>query len=83
MSEAVSSKSFAESVGQQIESSLEVMTLARKQVGEVMERYLQQLSLPTHGDVIRLADRLTKVEMALDDIDAKLDEILERLKARP
>lgn len=82
MSEAVSSQSFAESVGRQMESSLEVATLARKQLAQIMEQSLQQMSLPTRGDVVRLAERLTKVEMALDDIDARLDEVLALLKAR-
>jgi hypothetical protein len=80
MSETVSSKSFAESMGKQIESSLEALSLARKQVNEIMAQYLQQMNLPTRNEVISLAERLTKIEMVLDDIDAKLDEVLDSLK---
>lgn len=80
MSEAVSSKSFAESMGQQIEGSLEALSLARKQVNEIMAQYLQQMNLPTRDDVTSLAERITRIEMVMDDIDAKLDEVLDLLK---
>jgi polyhydroxyalkanoate synthesis regulator phasin len=46
-----------------------------------MEQYLQQMSLPTRKEVVSLAERLTKIEMRLDDLDAKLDEVLDHLKA--
>jgi len=81
MSEAVSNKSVAESIGQQMESSMETLAMARKQVNELMEQYLQQMSLPSRAEVIGLAERLTHVEMKLDDLDAKLDEVLDALKA--
>ncbi len=81
MSDAVSSKSFAESMGQQIEGGLEAISLARKQVNEFMAQYLQQMNLPTRGEVTSLAERLTRLEMMMDDIDAKLDEVLDLLKA--
>lgn len=82
MSDAVSSKSFAESMGQQVEGSLESMTVMQKQFGELYERYLQQMNLPTRKEMLNLAERLTRLEMALDDVDAKLDEVLDRLKAK-
>ncbi|MBN1811672.1 MAG: hypothetical protein JXA14_07545 [Anaerolineae bacterium] len=81
MSDTVTSKSFADSMGQQMESSLESMGLVRRQVNGMMEQYLKQMSLPSRGEVISMAERLTRVEMALDDLDAKLDEVLDHLKA--
>lgn len=81
MSEAVASKSFAESMGKQMESSLDTMTLMRRQMGDFMEQYLQQISLPTRKEVISIAKRLTHLEMAMDDLDAKMDEVLDLLKA--
>lgn len=81
MSEAVASKSFAESMGKQMESSLDTMTLMRRQMGDFMEQYLQQISLPTRKEVLSIAKRLTHLEMALDDLDAKMDEVLDLLKA--
>lgn len=82
MSEAVASKSFAESMGRQMENSLDTMTLMRRQMGDLMEQYLQQLSLPTRREVVNLAERMTNLEMALDDMDAKLDEVLNLLRAK-
>ncbi len=82
MSEAVSSKSVAEAMGKQMETSMETLALARKQVNEVMEQYLQQMSLPTRTEVVGLAERLTSVEMKLDDLDAKLDDVLDLLKKK-
>jgi hypothetical protein len=82
LSEAVASKSFAESMGRQVESSLDSMTLLRRQMGDLMEQYLQQMSLPTRKEVIGIAKRLTHLEMALDDLDAKMDEVLDLLKAK-
>jgi chromosome segregation ATPase len=80
LSETVSSKSFAESMGKQLESSLDAMALARRQVSELMEQYLRRMSLPTRKEVVSLAERLTNIEMRADDLDAKLDEVLDRLK---
>jgi polyhydroxyalkanoate synthesis regulator phasin len=80
MSDAVASKSFAESMSEQMEGNLEAMSLMRKQIGEYMEQYLQQMNLPTRKEVITVAERLTKLEMAMDDLDAKMDEILDLLK---
>ncbi len=82
LSEAVSSQSFAESLGQQMESSLDAMALMRQQTGELMEQYLQQMNLPTHKEIVSIAERLTNLEMAVDDLDAKLDETLDLLKAK-
>jgi hypothetical protein len=40
------------------------------------------MNLPTRKEVISMAERLTKIEMAMDDLDAKLDEVLDRLPAK-
>ena len=82
MSETVSSKSFAESMGTQLESTLDTMTLFRRQFGDMMEGYLQQMSLPTRKEVISIAKRMTQLEMAVDDLNAKMDELLDAVKGR-
>lgn len=82
MSDAVASKSFAESMSEQMESNLEAMSLLRRQFGDYMEQYLQQMNLPTRKEVITLSERLTKLEMTLDDLDSKLDEILDALNTQ-
>lgn len=83
MSETVANPRFAETMAQQTEGSLEFWALVRRQVGEAMEQYLQQMSLPTQSEVVSLAERLTTIEMRLDDLDAKLDEVLDQLKGSP
>ncbi|HSG14827.1 MAG TPA: poly(R)-hydroxyalkanoic acid synthase subunit PhaE [Anaerolineae bacterium] len=80
MSETVANPRFAETMAKQTEGSLEFWSLVRRQVGEAMEQYLQQMSLPTQSEVVSLAERLTTIEMRLDDIDAKVDEVLDQLK---
>jgi hypothetical protein len=79
-SEMVSSKGFADSMAQQLESTLSMTQLMRRQMGEIMEQSLQQMSLPTRKQVVSLAERMTNVEMRLDDVEAKLDEVLDLLK---
>lgn len=80
LSETVSSKGFADSVAQQMESSLSTMRLVRRQMAELAEQSLQQMSLPTRKDVLGIAERITNVEMRLDDIEAKLDDVLDTLR---
>jgi hypothetical protein len=82
LSETVASPRFAETMADQTEGSLEFWALVRRQVGEAMEQYLQQMSLPTQSEVVSLAERLTTIEMRLDDMDEKLDEILDQLKEK-
>jgi hypothetical protein len=83
MSETVANPRFAETMAEQTEGSLEFWALVRRQVGEAMEQYLQQMGLPTQAEVVSLAERLTIIEMRLDDMDEKLDQILDQLKAKP
>ena len=80
MSDTIASKSFAESMGNQMESNLEAMKLMREQIDGWMERYLQQMNLPTRNEMVHLAERLTKLEMRLDDMDDKLDEVLDAVR---
>jgi hypothetical protein len=67
-------------MAQQLEGNLEAMGLLRRQVSEIMEQYLQQMSLPTRKEILSLAERLTQIEMRLDDVDARTEEILELLQ---
>ncbi|MGD2207736.1 MAG: poly(R)-hydroxyalkanoic acid synthase subunit PhaE [Anaerolineae bacterium] len=78
--EMVSSKNFADSMAQQLESTLSTTQLMRRQMGEIMEQTLQQMSLPSRKQVLSIAERLTNVEMRLDDMEAKLDEMMDLLR---
>jgi hypothetical protein len=46
----------------------------RKVVEATMTQTLTQLNMPTRSDITVLAERLTHIELRLDDLDAKLDE---------
>ena len=41
-----------------------------------MAQTMANLNLPTRDDVTRVAERLTNIEMRLDDLEAKIDENL-------
>ncbi|MEJ2262120.1 MAG: poly(R)-hydroxyalkanoic acid synthase subunit PhaE [Anaerolineales bacterium] len=82
MSDAVTSESFAKSMAEQMESSMEVFSQMRRQMGEIMEKYLEQMNLPTRKEVVNVAERLTRLEMAIDDLDAKLNQVLDKLEDR-
>ena len=41
-----------------------------------MTQTLAQLNLPSRDDITRIAERLTNIEMRLDDMEAQIDEAL-------
>ena len=79
MGEAVAGEEFAKAMGQYLATYLETSAPMRRQIEESMEKYLQQMNMPTRNEVVSLAERLTNIEMRLDDLDAKMDQILDQL----
>ena len=49
---------------------------AQKQVGDMMEKYLAGLNLPSRGDMVDFAGRLQSMEARLDEIKAMLQQSL-------
>ena len=80
-SEMASNKNFADSIAQQLESSLSTTQLMRRQMSELMEQSMQQMSMPTRKEILSIAERMTSIEMRLDDMEAKVDQVLDLLKA--
>lgn len=76
MNEAVNSAPYAESTGRMLDSYLTVSAPLRKIIDQTMTQLLNQLSLPSRGEVVSLAERMTNIELRLDDLDARLDDIL-------
>jgi polyhydroxyalkanoate synthesis regulator phasin len=72
MIEAVNTDAFAQSIGSQLDNYT-VSAPFRKGMETTMTQVLEQLNMPSRSDVTRLAERLTNIEMRLDDLDAKLD----------
>jgi hypothetical protein len=75
MIEAVNSDAYAQASGVMLDTYLSASTPIREAAEKTMLQALQQLSMPSRADFISLADRLSNVEMRLDDMDAKLDRI--------
>ena len=77
MTEYVNSDSFTASQAETLNAWLATSTPFRKLLEETLSKSMQALHLPSTDDFARLAERLTNIEMRLDDMDAKLDQCLE------
>jgi hypothetical protein len=75
MVDTVNTEPYARATGAMLDAYLTVSQPFREAVEKAMLQALQQLSMPSRSDVVGLAERLTNVEMRLDDMDAKLDRI--------
>jgi hypothetical protein len=82
MVDAVNTEAYAKASGAMLDTYLSASAPFREIMEKSMLQALQQLSMPSRADVISLAERLTNVEMKLDDMDAKLDRI-EKLPTQP
>lgn len=73
MVELVNSDAYAEATGKMLDAWLSSSAPLRKAMDKSMTMALTNLKLPSIDDFIRLSERLTNIEMRLDDLDAKLD----------
>ncbi len=78
MTEAVNSDEYAKTSGAMMDAYLTASIPLREVLEKAMAQALQQMNMPTRADFISLAERLTQVEMSLDDMDAKLEAIAKR-----
>ncbi len=81
MAETVGTEAFAESLGKSLNAYLETSAPMQKFVEQYMEAYLRRMNMPSRDEVLSIAERLTNLELRLDDLDAKADQILEALEA--
>jgi hypothetical protein len=82
MIETVNTDAYAKATGMMLETALTAYQPFREALEKVMPQTLQQLDLPSRGDFISLAQRVTHIEMKLDDMEDALDRI-EKLLAKP
>lgn len=75
----VASEHFSKMLGKYLDVYLETSKPLRKHFHSFMEKSLQQMSMPTRNDFVSIAERVTNLEVRLDDLDAKSDEILSKL----
>jgi len=81
MVEVVNSEGYARATGAMLDGYLTASAPFREALEKSMVHALQQLSLPSRQELAVLAERFTNMEMRLDDMDAKLDEIAKRSAA--
>lgn len=73
MVDMVNSDAYAQATGAMLDSYLTVSGPFREAVEKAMLKTLEQLAMPSRADIIAIAERMTNIEMRLDDLDAKLD----------
>ena len=76
MGDFVNTEAYAESTGAMLDAWLTSSGPLRKAMEKSMTQALAQLNLPSRDDIARIAERLTHIEMRLDDMEAQLDENL-------
>ncbi len=81
MVEAVNSEAYAQATGAMLDTYLTMSAPFREAVEKAMLKTLEQLAMPTRADIVSIAERMTNIEMRLDDLDAKIDTVLARLSA--
>ena len=75
MVDMVNSEAYAQATGAMLDSYMTVSAPFREAVEKAMLKTLEQLAMPSKADVVSIAERMTNIEMRLDDLDAKLDTI--------
>ena len=75
MVEMVNSDGYAKAQGEMLDAWLSSSTPFRKATESALTQTLASLNLPSRDEITRLAERLTNIEMKLDDMDAKLDKL--------
>jgi len=74
MIQLVNTDAYAQATGTMLDAWMTTSVPFRKALETVMTQVLAGLNMPARADVISLAERLTNIEMRLDDLEAKLDE---------
>ncbi len=82
MIEMVNTEAYAQASGAMLDTYLTVSAPFREAIEKAMLKTLEQLAMPSRADVVSLAERMTNIEMKLDDLDAKLDSMY-ALLAKP
>lgn len=83
MIDVINTDAYAKATGNMLETCLSMSAPFRTAVEKAMLQTLQQLSMPSRNDFISLAQRVSNVEIKLDDVDAKLDRIEKLLSKTP
>jgi hypothetical protein len=75
MIDGVNSEAYAKATGAMLDTYLAASSPFKETMEKAMLKALEQLSMPSRADLLSLAERFTNIEMRLDDMDAKFDEL--------
>lgn len=78
--EIVNTDAYAEASGAMLDTWLAQSGPVRKLLDNQMTQALTNLNLPSRDDITRLAERMTNIELRLDDLDALLADILDAVR---
>jgi polyhydroxyalkanoate synthesis regulator phasin len=78
MVETVKNEDYARVTGTMLDAYLTASIPFREMVERTMAQALQQFNMPSRADITSLAERLTNIEMRLDDLDSKITQVLSR-----
>lgn len=73
--ETVNSEAYAQASGAMLETYLTTSSPFRDAQKKLMVSALEQLNMPSRADFVSLAERLTNLELLLDDMAAKLSQL--------
>ena len=82
MVDMVNTEAYAQASGAMLDTYLTVSAPFREAIEKAMLKTLEQLAMPSRADFVSIAERMTNIEMKLDDLDAKLD-VMHALLAKP
>lgn len=72
---AVNTEEYAKATGAMLDAYLTASIPFREMMEKAMGQALHQVNMPSRADFISLAERLTNIELRLDDLDAKVDDL--------
>jgi len=75
MIQLVNTDAYSQATGKILDTWLSSSAPFRKMIETIMTQVLTNLNMPNRGDVVGLAERLVNIEMRLDDMEARLEEI--------
>jgi hypothetical protein len=74
MIQMMNTEAYAQASSMMMDTWLTNSAPFRKVIESTMTQVFTQLNLPMRSDITVLGERLTHIEMRLDDLEAKLDE---------
>ena len=75
MVELVNTEAYAEATGRLLDTYLAASVPMRRAVEQAMTQVLGQINMPSRAEVLSIAERMTNIEMRLDDLDARFDDL--------